>query len=65
MNLDINIALTLLDLAQCNSQMKMYRTAFLNYQQSLNIHLERYGPNDYVAIKIQKLIDDVYVHLED
>ncbi len=41
--------MTLLDLAQCNVKLKMYRTAFTLYQESLSIHVERYGPEDYVA----------------
>jgi hypothetical protein len=37
-NMEINLALSLLDLGDVNRKMKMYKTAYLNYQESLAIN---------------------------
>ena len=34
-NMDVNLALSLLDLGDINRKMKMYKTAYLNYEESL------------------------------
>lgn len=33
--MDVNLALSLLDLGDINRKMKMYKTAYLNYEESL------------------------------
>lgn len=63
--MDVNLALSLLDLGDINRKMKMYKTAYLNYEESLQINQKKYGADDYITIKLKKYIDEVYDYLED
>lgn len=65
LNMEANLALSLLDLGDINRKMKMYKTAYLNYQQSLCINQKKYGSDDYITLKLMKQIEEVYSHLED
>ncbi len=63
--MEVNLALSLLDLGDINRRMKMYKTAYNNYQESLAINQKKYGSEDYITLRLKKQIEDVYLHLED